>query len=208
MNPRPAEYSIRMMDDTTPLTLPAEAAEPGISERFWEHVLGGIVLATVSFAVVLYCFYHGWMVADLSRDWAYAGIGFGFVFFTLGAFVFAYGWCAGDMQKTIRLTFFICLVMLATIIALLILLKSKGTAARGAADLGSAATSSDNFSPVPMLRAVASMVSDEAHPEDTQAVSKADETLFQITCRGCGATFAPVPPAAKCPYCGVEALSG
>ena len=197
-----------MIDDTTRMTLPAEAAELGISERFWEHVLGGVVLATASFAVVLYCFYHGWMVADLSRDWAYAGIGFGFVFFALGAFVFAYGWCAGDMQKTIRLTFFICLVMLATIIALLILLKSKGTAAKGAANLGSAATSRDSFSPVPMLRAVASMVSDEAQPEETQPVTQVEETLFQITCRGCGASFAPVPPAAKCPYCGVEALSG
>jgi hypothetical protein len=202
-----AEYSIRIMDDATRMALPADAAEPVIPERFWEHVLGGVVLAVVSFAVVLYSFYHGWMVADLSRDWAYAGIGFGFVFFALGGFVFAYGWCAGDMQKTIRLTFFICLVMLATIIALLILLKSKGTAAKGAANFGSAATSSDNFSPVPMLRAVASMVSDEAQPGDTQPVSEVEETLFQITCRGCGATFAPVPPAAKCPYCGLEALT-
>jgi hypothetical protein len=195
------------MDDATRLTLAADAADPGMTERFWEHVLGGVVLAVVSFAVVLYSAYHGWLVADLSIDLAYAGIGFGFVFFALGAFVFAYGWCGGDMEKSVRLTFFICLVMLATVIALLILLKSKGAAARGAANLGSSATSTDDFSPAPLLRAVASMVADEAHPEETQPVSKVDETLFQITCRGCGVTFAPVPPAAKCPHCGVEALS-
>jgi hypothetical protein len=207
MNPRPAEYSIRIMDDATRLTLAADAADPGMTERFWEHVLGGVVLAVVSFAVVLYSAYHGWLVADLSTDWAYAGIGFGFVFFALGAFVFAYGWCGGDMEKSVRLTFFICLVMLATVIAVLILLKSKGAAAKGAANLGSSATSTDDFSPAPLLRAVASMVADEAHPGDTQPVSKVDETLFQITCGGCGVTFAPVPPAAKCPHCGVEGLS-
>ena len=45
---------------------------------------------------------------------------------------------------------------------------------------------------------------DEGAAEPKPEVS---ETLFQIKCRGCGATFAPVPPAAKCPFCDEAALA-
>jgi hypothetical protein len=194
-----------MMDETAGQTLaqPEQALAPG---RFWEHVLGGVVLAVVSFAVVLYSAYHGWVAADLSSDWAYAGVGFGFMFFALGAFVFAFGWCAGDMEKALRLTFFICLIMLATIIALLVLLRSKGTAAKAAGNVGSAAASGDGYDPLPMMRAVVSMLGDDAETA-TEPKPEVSETLFQIKCRGCSATFAPAPPAAKCPFCGEAALA-
>jgi hypothetical protein len=205
-----AEYSDRMMDDTGGLTLPAEP-QAGAPGRFWEHVLGGVVLAAASFAVVLYSAYHGWVTADLSHDWAYAGVGFGFVFFAFGAFVFAFGWESGDMARSVRLAFFICLVMLATIIALLILLKSKGTAAKAAGDVGSAAASGggDGYSPMPLVQAVGSMFldDDDRQRKADREMAELPQTLFQIKCRGCSSSFAPVPPAAKCPYCGEEALA-
>ena len=145
------------MDETTGLTLPTQPEDQVLGAgRFWEHILGGVVLAVVSFAIVLYSAYHGWVAADLSSDWAYAGVGFGFMFFALGAFVFSFGWEAGDMEKAVRLTFFICVVMLATVVALLVLLKSKGTAAKSAGEVGSAATSSDGYNPLPVMRAVVS----------------------------------------------------
>jgi hypothetical protein len=195
-----------MMDETAGLTLAAESNEPAATGRFWEHVLGGAVLAIVAFALVLYSAYHGWVVSDLSSDWAYAGVGFGFLFFALGAFVFAFGWEGGDMQRAVRLTFFICLVMLATVIALLVLLKSKGTAAKAAGKVGSAATSTQGYDVAPVIHAVASMFEDEDAVED-EAKDAASETLFQIKCAGCGATFAPTPPAGKCPFCGEAALA-
>jgi len=195
------------MDETTGLTLPVEGEDrvlvPG---RFWEHVLGGVVLAVVSFAIVLYSGYHGFVVNDLSSDWAYAGVGFGFMFFALGAFVFAFGWESGDMEKSVRLTFFICVVMFATIVALLILVKSKGTAAKAAGDVGAAAASSDGYNPFPVLEAVGSMLM-PGEEEPAAKVADVPETLFQITCRGCGAKFAPAPPAAKCPFCNEPALA-
>ncbi len=195
------------MDETRGLTLAAETDEILAPGRFWEHVLGGVVLAVVSFAVVLYAAYHGWVVSDLSSDWAYTGVGFGFMFFALGAFVFAFGWEAGDMEKSVRLTFFICVVMLATIVALLILLKSKGTAAKAAGDVGSAAASSDGYNLLPVLNEVGSMFAEDADEESAKTVAEMPETLFQIKCRGCGARFAPAPPDAKCPFCNEAALA-
>jgi len=201
------------MDETTGLALPAEAGERALEEgRLWENVAGGLVLAIVSFAVVLYSAYHGWYAGDLSKDWAYAGIGFGFMFFALGAFVFAYGWERGDMQKAVRLTFFICVLMLAAILAIVVLLKSKGAAAKEAGSVGSAASSAasgGDFNPLPVLNAVGSMLMSGA--EDGEAAPDSMEDIadrpFQIKCRGCGASYAPTPPAAKCPFCNEAALA-
>jgi hypothetical protein len=195
-----------MMDDTTGLALPASPEDAGVSQRFWEHILGGIVVATVSFAVVLYAAYHGFVVSDLAADWAYAGIGCGFVFFALGAFVFSFGWTGGDMPRTIRLTTFICVVMLAIVVAVIILLKSKGSAAKAAGNVGGAAARSKGYDPIPVVQAVGSMFIDEESEQEEDA-SAGPEMLFQIKCGGCGATFAPVPPAARCPFCNEAALA-
>jgi hypothetical protein len=195
-----------MIDEPAGLTLAQPEDEVPATGRFWEHVLGGLVLAVVSAAIVLYSAYHGWITDDLSTDWAYAGVGFGFLFFALGAFVFSFGWESGDIEKALRLTFFICLIMLATVIALLILVKSKGTAAKSAGDVGAAAVSSDGYDPLPVLRAVGSMLTD-GEEEPAEKAPDLPQTLFQIKCPACGATFAPVPPAAKCPFCNEPALA-
>jgi uncharacterized OB-fold protein len=43
--------------------------------------------------------------------------------------------------------------------------------------------------------------------EQEEDASAGPEMLFQIKCGGCGATFAPVPPAARCPFCNEAALA-
>ena len=194
-----------MMDDNGAVTLPARQDEVA-TERYWEHVLGGAVLAAVSFAVVLYSVYHAWVVADLGSDIAYAGVGFGFMFFALGAFVFAYGWEGGDIPKAIRLSSIICAIALAAVIALLVLAKTKGSAGKAAAKAGGKTFSEDGLDAVPVINAVVSMFEEEPRTPAKPAPDPA-EKLFQIKCRGCGARFAPVPPAARCPHCDEAALA-
>jgi hypothetical protein len=198
---------MQMVRETQHLSLPVEMEPaPESLGRFWEQVFGGALLAVISFGAIVYSGYHGWLTGNLPTDWAYAGIGFGFLFFAFGAFVFAYGWEGGDMQKTLRLTIVICLVCLATVVALLLLLKSKGTAARAAGKLGSTAKSAEGFEPSQVIHAVASMLQSDDRDEPA-SYHDADRKPFQVRCDGCGASFAPTPPAAQCPFCGEAALA-
>jgi hypothetical protein len=196
-----AEYPIRMIDETTRQTL-TELRPPG---RMLEFVTGGLVLAIVSFAVVVYAAYHGWYAQDLSRDWAYAGVGYGFMFYSLGAFIFAYGWEGGDMMKALRLGFFICAVTLLTIIALVMLLKMRADAAGKSAGAAAAASKAD-FDGASLLQTAGSMLLPGQEEDAAPKVSRLDGP-FQIVCSACGRSFAPAPPSAKCPYCLTAALS-
>ena len=177
--------------------------------RDWLCVTGGALLAIVSFAAIVYSAYHGWYVQDLALDWAYGGIGFGFMFYALGVFVFAYGWTGGEMEPAVRLTFFICALTLATVVAIVLLLKSKGAGAKGAATAGQAAASAagSDFNSVPVLHAVGSMLIPEEADDVVETRPGALDAPFSVTCGGCGARFAPVPPKALCPFCNQPALA-
>jgi rubrerythrin len=96
--------------------------------------------------------------------------------------------------------------MLAIVVAVIILLKSKGSAAKAAGNVGGAAARSKGYDPIPVVQAVGSMFIDEESEQEEDA-SAGPEMLFRIKCGGCGATFAPVPPAARCPFCNEAALA-
>jgi hypothetical protein len=196
-----------MIDEASDRALQIDAGATTPTSRMFEFVAGGLVLAVVSFAVVVYAAYHGWYLQDLSRDWAYAGVGYGFLFYSLGAFIFAYGWQGGDTMKALRLGFFICAATLVAIVALIMLLKLRAdAAARGAGAV--AAGSKADFDGASLLHTAGSMLlparEEEAQP---QLPLPRDGPLFQMVCRGCGLSFAPAPPSAKCPHCGSPALS-
>ena len=193
------------MDETTGRAPAPEAVDTQFTGRMLELVAGGMVLAVVSFAVVLYAAYHGWYAQDLSRDWAYAGVGYGFLLYSLGAFIFAYGWQGGDVMKAARLGFFICAATLVAIIALVMLLKLRAdAAAKGAGAV--AAGSQANFDGVALLHTAGSVLI-PAHEDEAEPKLPRDGGLFQMLCAGCGASFAPAPPSARCPHCGTAALS-
>lgn len=195
------------MDETTALPLPPEApAEVLRPGRMLEYVAGGLVLATVSFAVVVYAAYHGWYAHDLPRDWAYAGVGYGFGCYAVGAFVFSYGWQGGDMVKALRLTFFICASTLVLIVALVMLLKARAEAAAKSAGAVAAAGKAD-FDGVALLQSAGSMLIPGAEEEDEGEKLSRDSGPFQIICSACGLSFAPAPPRAECPHCHTPALS-
>jgi hypothetical protein len=192
------------MDDTTGLALPPESAREAPA-RMLEFLVGGLVLAIASFAVVVYAAYHGWYAHDLSRDWAYAGIGYGFVFYALGVFIFAYGWQAGDTVKALRLAFFICAATLVAIVALVMLLKARAdAAAKGAGAVASAGKA--DFDGAALLQSAGSMLLPSAEEEPEPGLPREDGP-FQMICTSCGLSFAPAPPSAKCPHCGTPALS-
>jgi hypothetical protein len=194
-----------MMDDTTRLAPPPDLAleEPA---RLFEFLAGGLVLAIASFAVVVYAAYHGWYAHDLSRDWAYAGIGYGFVFYAVGVFIFSYGWHAGDIVKALRLSFFICAATLVLIVALVMLLKARADAAAKGAGAVASATKAD-FDGAALLHTAGSMLipGDEAEAQSKQLPRQAGP--FQILCDNCGLSFAPAPPSARCPHCQTTALT-
>jgi hypothetical protein len=194
-----------MIDETRVRAPQLDAADMTATNRMFDFVAGGLVLAIVSFAVVVYAAYHGWYAQDLSRDWAYAGVGYGFLFYCLGAFIFAYGWQGGDTMKALRLGFFICAATLVAIVGLVVLLKLRaGAAAKGAgAVTASGKTDLDGAS---LLYTAGSMLL-PAREAEPQPKLPRDDGLFQMLCSGCGASFAPAPPAARCPYCGTPALS-
>ena len=157
------------------------------------------MLSIVSFAIVLYAAYHGWYTHHMARDWAYAGVAYGFMFYALGAYIFAYGWEQGDTSRTVRLGTFIVGTTFVTIIVLIVLLKLRGEVAGEAANAGSAMTD-----PASMLETAGSMLT--AQPEALQPRMSHLDAPFQMTCASCGTSFAPAPPNAKCPHCGAEAL--
>jgi hypothetical protein len=194
-----------MIDEASDRALQIDAGATTPTSRMFEFVAGGLVLAVVSFAVVVYAAYHGWYSHDLSRDWAYAGVGYGFLFYSLGAFIFAYGWQGGDTMKALRLGFFICAATLVAIVALIMLLKLRAdAAARGAGAVASEARA--DFDGASLLHTAGSMLL-PAREEEAQPQLPRAGPLFQIICRGCGLSFAPAPPAALCPHCGTAALS-
>jgi hypothetical protein len=181
-------------------------------ERDWLSMSGGLLLAAVALAGVAYAAYHAWYAGDLTTGWAYGAIGFGFLFFALGAFVFAYGWERGDMEKALRLTFFVCVAALAAIVAIVLLFKSKGGAAKGAAEIGRAtgsAARSGGYDAGRIFGALSSMLEDGTKAiDEAEAPAASHDRPFQLTCRGCGARYAPAPPRAQCPFCGEYALTG
>jgi hypothetical protein len=135
-----AEYAIRMVDEADRRTLQPDALESAFEGRPLEAVAGGLVLSIVSFAIVLYAAYHGWYTHDLPRDWAYAGVGYGFLFYAMGVFIFAYGWERGDTMRTLRLGGFICATTFVTIVVLILLMKLRADAASEAAGVAGAGT--------------------------------------------------------------------
>ena len=189
--------------DTRPLP---ESTQIGSTGRMLECVAGGLVLAVISFAVVVYAAYHGWYALDLSRNWAYAGIGYGFTCYSVGVFIFSYGWQGGDMAKSLRLAFFICVSTLIVIVALVMLLRARAdAAAKGAGIIGAAGEA--DFNGVALLESAGSMLmTGEAEEPEGEKLSR-DTGVFQMICSHCGASFAPAPPKAECPYCHTPALS-
>ena len=193
-----------MIDEASDRALQIDAGVATPTSRMFEFVAGGLVLAVVSFAVVVYAAYHGWYLQDLSRDWAYAGVGYGFLFYSLGAFIFAYGWQGGDTMKALRLGFYICAATLVAIVAIIMLLKLRAdAAAKGAGAVASGARA--DLDGASLLHTAGSMLlpAREEEPEELPL----DDGLFQMLCSGCGLSFAPAPPAASCPHCGTPALS-
>jgi hypothetical protein len=190
-----------MMDETSGPVL----VENRLFARMPEFVVGGFVLSLVSLAVVVYAAYHGWYEQDLSGDWAYAGVGYGFLFYAMGAFIFAYGWQGGETMKTLRMGLFICAATFVVILALIALLKMRADAAAKGASAVAAGGKAD-FDSMAMLQTAGSMLIPETEEEALPKLSHTDGP-FQLTCGHCGLSFAPAPPYAKCPYCGTEALS-
>jgi hypothetical protein len=194
-----------MMNETTALVPPPESSEVLAQGRMLECVAGGLVLAIISFAVVVYAAYHGWYAHDLSRDWAYAGIGYGFTCYSVGVFIFSYGWQGGDMAKSLRLAFFICASTLVVIVALVMLLRARADAAAKSAGIIESAGEAD-FNGVALLESAGSMLMGEEDEPEGEKLSR-DSGVFQMICSHCGASFAPAPPKAECPFCHTTALS-
>ena len=188
-------------------------------ERPFTYLASGALLALVSAALIVYVVYHGWLAQDIAKDWAYAGIGFPFLAYAAGVFLFSYGWERRDAARALRLTAIVCVLSVVAIFAAIIILaalaKSKGSAASAA---GSAAASTDSedgsILPVPLVRAVGSILGDELEARaysdgaggSVDDAAPLEERPFTIRCLRCGSRFAPVPPRAVCPDCGEAAL--
>jgi hypothetical protein len=179
-----------MIDETDRDRAVSNEHAPG-SWRWLEAVAGGLVLSILSFAIVLYAAYHGWYAQDLPNDWAYAGAAYGFMFYAMGAYIFAYGWEQGDMGRTVRLGTFIVGTTFVTIVVLILLMKLRGEVVGEAASAGSAMTD-----PASMLETAGSMLT--AQPETLQPKLSHLDAPFQMTCGACGRSFAPAPPNGKC----------
>jgi hypothetical protein len=193
------------------------------AERPLEYLLVGAVIALVAFGFIGYVVYHGWFVGDISKDWAYAGIGFPYVALMAGVYLFSYGWTRGDHEKALKLTFMIGLALLAVIAAAVVLLallsKAKGSssssgraAAAGESLAGSEASDHGDVHLGPFVRAVGSMLDGnlDARSRSRSAeepAEPADGQGFTIGCQQCQRRFTPAPPRAVCPHCGHAALS-
>ena len=93
-------------------------------------------------------------------------------------------------------------------------LASKAKGAAGGAGKA-AASSGDDFDGGPLLKAVGSMIGDEAEAlfvaggarSIEREQTKAGEEPFTIRCPNCRGRFTPQPPRAICPNCNQSALS-
>jgi hypothetical protein len=176
-----------------------EGAQPG---KPLDILVGGAIVALVAMAMTIAFAYKTLYSGEIDADWGYAGIGVLFAIYTLGLFLFSYGYELYDTGKALRLTLilaFVSLIALVLIIAVLAALSKFKDVSTGSHN---PSLSSDSAHP--LFHVIGSMVSGD---ENEAPVEEEDTGLFVIHCQGCGERFIPLPPLAVCPGCGRAALS-
>ena len=193
--------------------------------RRYDYVLLGMVLVTAMAGTVLYFAYHGWYTQDIPKGTAYYGIGLPYLGLAAGLFSFSFGWQRGDMPRTIRMTFWLCVAsaaLIAAIILLFMLLRGS-RAATAAIDAESDAAPGGHSSGATGILGHAFDDSDYfgrggstgwsfgggvlgSPAGGGQQAVDSDRPLV-IHCLHCGERYVPAPPKAICPYCGASAFA-
>jgi len=164
-------------------------------ERSWACLLGGGALVLVSAALIGFIAYHAVYLHEAGESGAMFWLGLGFFPYATGVFIFSLGYELNDSSRALKLTLVILVfsVVVVAAAAFALVFMSEG-AAEATAGAGGAQRA----------RTVTSLASEfRSDPAEDELASQ----MYTVRCERCGELFAPLPPRARCPFCGWEAVS-